>query len=224
MANSLFKVIIFDLDGTLVDSGGDIVHSINLTLDIFYLNHIERRVCVNFIGNGIRTLVKRFFYWILYRNPDTEIDRKLLESADREYRKIYARHLLDTTVLYPNVQSTLEKLSDYSLAVVSNKAYVYTEIILDHFHIKRYFDLILGGDSVIRKKPHPEPLLRVAKHFNSSPEQCLMVGDSEKDIAAAKSAEVPVAAVTYGMRPKILLEKLKPDMIIDNFEDLLTII
>lgn len=224
MVNSLFKTIIFDLDGTLVDSSRDIFHSINLTLDIFQLNHIDFEVCVGFIGDGIRALVKRSFAHIIHGNPDEEIDPDLLDSADREYRKIYARHLLDTTKPYPNVQSTLDNLSDYSLAVVSNKSYVYTKKILNHFQLSRYFKLVIGGDSVAHKKPHPAPLLLVAERFNSEPEQCLMIGDSEKDITAAKSADIPVAAATYGMRPKVLLQRLNPDFLIDKFEEILALI
>lgn len=214
------KAILFDLDGTLVDSSRDIVTSLNLTLNHFGFSEIDYHRCTGFIGDGIRALVRRAFAQVLFNNPDADIDADLLDNADREYRKYYAAHLLDTTRPYPHVRETLTRLRDLPMAVISNKAYVYTRHILEHFDLNRFFDPVLGGDSLDRKKPDPKPLLHVAEYYNIAPEDCLMVGDSEKDIAAAQAAGMPVCAVAYGMRPKGLLEAMNPDYLVDSITDL----
>ncbi|MBN2602393.1 MAG: HAD-IA family hydrolase, partial [Candidatus Marinimicrobia bacterium] len=141
-----------------------------------------------------------------------------------EYRKIYSKHLLDTSRLYPEITNTLNKLNDYPMAVISNKAFVYTKHILEHFNLDRFFNPVLGGDSLDQKKPDPAPLLHVSNQYKIPPDNCLMVGDSEKDIAAARTAGMPVCAVTYGMRPKVMLEVMNPDFLVDSFGDLLKII
>ena len=148
-----FDAILFDLDGTLVDSSRDIVTSMNLTLHHFGYGHIEYQSCVGFIGDGIRMLVRRAFAQVLFDNPNTDIDPELLNNADSEYRKNYAIHLLDTTRPYPQVPETLTLLSDFPMAVISNKAFIYTKQILEHFDLDRFFNPVLGGDSLDRKNP-----------------------------------------------------------------------
>jgi len=219
-----FKAILFDLDGTLVDTSWDIVNSVNLTLGHFGLNSIDFQQCVGFIGDGIRTLVKRSFAQVLFNNPQTNIDLELLNKADIEYRKIYSKHLLDTSLPYPNVKITLSQLTDFPMAVISNKAFIYTNHILKHFNLDRFFNPVLGGDSLDQKKPDPTPLVHVANGYHISVKNCLMVGDSEKDITAAQAAGMPVCAVTYGMRSKVTLEAMNPDFLVDSFPDVLQII
>ncbi|MDO9547920.1 MAG: HAD-IA family hydrolase [Candidatus Marinimicrobia bacterium] len=224
MKKHQFRAILFDLDGTLINSSRDIVTSVNLTLNHFGFNPIDHHKCVGFIGDGIRMLVKRAFAQVLFNDPESDLDAELLNKADIEYRKIYSEHLLDTSLPYPDVNNTLIQLTDLPMAVISNKAFIYTKQILEHFDLVRFFDPILGGDSLYQKKPDQAPLLHVANQYHISPYNCLMVGDSEKDIAAAQAAGMPVCAVTYGMRPKVILEDMNPDFLVDSFPDLLKII
>ena len=125
MKKHQFEAILFDLDGTLVDSSRDIVESMNLTLQHFDYGHIEYQNCIGFIGDGIRMLVKRAFAQVLFDNPDTDIDPELLKIADLEYQKNYAVHLLDTTRPYSHVPETLARLPDFPMAVISNKSFIY---------------------------------------------------------------------------------------------------
>jgi len=219
-----FEAILFDLDGTLVDSSRDIVTSVNLTLNHFGFNPIDYHKCIGFIGDGIRMLVKRAFAEVLFNDPESDLDAELLNNADIQYRNFYSEHLLDTSIPYPDVKNTLSLLTDFPMAVISNKAFIYTKHILEHFDLDRFFNPILGGDSLDRTKPDPAPLFHVANQYHISPNNCLMIGDSEKDIAAAQAAGMPVCAVTYGMRPKVILEDMNPDFLVASFPDLLKII
>ncbi|HDP67883.1 MAG TPA: phosphoglycolate phosphatase [Candidatus Marinimicrobia bacterium] len=224
MKKRLYQAIIFDLDGTLIDSSHDIISSVNLTLEHFGFKKIEYETGFHFIGDGIRMLVKRVLAYIQSGKPDADVDGTLLDRADEIFRKMYREHMLDTTVPYPFVAETLEHLAEYPLAVISNKAFVYTQAILKHFGMDSYFQLILGGDSLPQKKPHPQPLLHAAGQFHIESQHCLMVGDSEKDITAAKNAGMPVCAVTYGLSSKVTLRAQNPDYLIDHMTDLLTIV
>jgi phosphoglycolate phosphatase len=217
MTKSKFQAILFDLDGTLVDSSRDILKSINLTLNNFGYESITLEQSNSYVGDGIFMLVKRALGKSIYGNQHHVIDTDLLAKADKVYRDFYSRHLLDTTTPYPGVANTLDKLSNPALAVISNKATVYVKEIMHHFQLDKYFRIILGGDSLALKKPNPYPLLYIAQQFNIEPRQCLMVGDSEKDIIAGKAAGMITCAVTYGMRTEESLIKHQPNFILSDF-------
>ncbi|MBL7066973.1 MAG: phosphoglycolate phosphatase [Candidatus Marinimicrobia bacterium] len=220
MTKSKFQAILFDLDGTLVDSSRDIATSINLTLKHLGYDPITLNQSNSFVGDGIRMLVKRALGKSIYNDERHIIEPDLLSEADKIYRKYYAQHVLDTTLPYPGVVDTLNRIAGLQLAVISNKAVVYVNEIMIHFQLDKYFKLILGGDSLELKKPDPYPLLYVAQQFNIDPQQCLMVGDSEKDIIAGKAAGMITCAVTYGMRSEESLIKQQPDYIFSSFSEL----
>lgn len=224
MTKSKFQAILFDLDGTLVDSSRDISKSINLALNNFGYEPITQKQSNSFVGDGILMLVKRALGKSIYGDQQHVVDADLLAKADKVYRDFYSRHLLDTTIPYPGVANTLDRLSDLALAVISNKAAVYVKEIMHHFQLDKYFRIILGGDSLDLKKPDPYPLLYVAQQFNIAPRQCLMVGDSEKDIIAGKAAGMNTCAVTYGMRSEKSLKEHQPDFILSDFASITTII
>ncbi|MGC9363431.1 MAG: phosphoglycolate phosphatase [Fidelibacterota bacterium] len=224
MKTNRCHAILFDLDGTLIDSSRDLIHSLNLTLRQLNFPAIDYTTGVPFIGDGIQMLIKRALAYAQSGKPETEVDGTLLDRAEKLYHKMYRKHMLDTTLPYPFVAETLVRLIEIPLAVISNKAFVYTQAILTHFGMDRYFSLILGGDSLPRKKPDPQPLLHAARRFRIEPQHCLMVGDSEKDIIAAKNAGIPVCAVTFGLSPKETLRAQNPDYLIDRMTDLLKIV
>ena len=116
----------------------------------------------------------------------------------------------------------LEKLheNNLNLAVVSNKTIEFTRPIVEHFHMDKYFDVILGGDSLDNKKPHHEPLEHVINHYNSDKNETIIVGDTEKDIAAATNAGIASCGVTYGMRNPEDIKAMKPDFVIDKFDEI----
>ncbi|MCK4641236.1 MAG: phosphoglycolate phosphatase [Candidatus Marinimicrobia bacterium] len=224
MTKSKFQAILFDLDGTLVDSSRDITTSINLTLKHLGYDPITLKQSNSFVGDGIRMLVKRALGKSIYNDERHIIEHDLLSEADKIYRKYYAQHVLDTTLPYPGVVDTLSRIAGLQLAVISNKALVYVNEIIIHFQLDKYFRLILGGDSLELKKPDPYPLLYVAQQFNIDPQQCLMVGDSEKDIIAGKAAGMNTCAVTYGMRTEKSLKEQQPDYILSDFQSINSII
>jgi len=134
----------------------------------------------------------------------------------------YDKHLIEKTVAYPSVKETLAKLGNYNKAVLSNKREMYSKRVLEGVGILQYFDLVLGSDSVREKKPSPVPIFDLMKTFKVSREEVLIIGDSNYDIEAGKSAGIKVVAVTYGFRSMEFLRDA--DFIIDTFDKLLEII
>ncbi len=224
MKANRYNAILFDFDGTLIDSSRDLINSLNLTLRQLNFPAIDYATGVPFIGDGIQMLIKRALAYVQSGDPGADVDTTLLQRAEELYLRLYWEHMLDTTLPYPGVAETLDTLYSLSMAVISNKAFRYTRMLLRHFYFDRYFQLILGGDSLPRKKPDPQPLLHAARRFRIEPQHCLMVGDSEKDIIAAKNAGMPVCAVTFGLSPKETLRAQNPDYLIDRMTDLLKIV
>ncbi len=221
MNNRKIKAILFDLDGTLVDSIRDIATSINLTLSYFGYKSIHLNQCIRYVGDGITKLVSRAFGESVHNDKNYTWDDKFLSRVVRKYKEYYSEHLFDTTTPYPGIKETLSNLNGISMAVISNKTYYYTFEILKHFNLHKYFDIILGGDSLEAKKPDPGPLLYVLESFSVQTSEAIMVGDSDKDILAGKAVKILTCAVTYGMRSEDELRKLNPDFVIHNFNELL---
>ncbi len=184
------KGIIFDLDGTLIDSRKDLVSSVNLTRKDYNLKKLDFVTIVSFIGNGTRKLVERSF-----KNTDINID-----EAFSIYKNHYSQHLVDETFCYPGVKNLLEKIKNLSIktAVVTNKHEEATHKILKFLKIDCYFDIMLGADSMDFHKPSPKPLLYVAKKWNLKQDEVIMIGDHWTDIAAARNAGMKSVFVNFG--------------------------
>ena len=214
------KSIIFDLDGTLVDTAGDILAAVNFTMKKFSLKLISYEQCLRFLGDGVEDLIRRAVANSL-REP---IDPNYLAEIVAQYKDFYSSHLTDRSRLFPGVRETLAELQDYTLVVVSNKSHDFCVQILKQLDIEKYFHLIIGGDLLPSRKPDPGQLLYVMQKFNLTAAQILIVGDSENDILAAHSIGAPVVVVQYGYRDIELLQKHHPDYTIDNFSELLIIL
>ncbi|MDD5766730.1 MAG: phosphoglycolate phosphatase [Candidatus Marinimicrobia bacterium] len=223
MKKTGIQAILFDLDGTLIDSSFDLMTSVNLMLAQYNLQPISYRQCIQFVGDGIPKLVNRALGASVHQNPNAETEPEFLCQAVTLFRENYAKHLVDHTRLYPSVSETLSKLCDFKLAVISNKSYDFSVEILTRLQILDLFDLILGGDSLVEKKPSPQPILYALEKFNVSPNKALMVGDGENDILAGKSAGIMTCGVTYGFRSKTDIVALRPDFTIGKFYELLSI-
>ncbi len=207
------KGIIFDLDGTLIDSRKDLASSVNLTRKDFNLETLDFETIVSFIGNGTPKLVERSF-------RGTNIDPG---NALSIYKNHYSKHLADETYCYAGVIELLKKLQTLSVkcSIITNKHEAATREILKILKIENFFDIILGGDSFDSLKPSPEPLLFVAEKWNLQPEEILMAGDNWTDIAAARNAGMKSVSVEYGFGN---LKDEKPDFKIEHPEDLLKLI
>jgi len=173
------------------------------------------------VGNGAQVLVKRAL------SGQSEIDENLnpieFEKALDVFLTFYAQNLAVTTVTYPNVPSTLKTLKEagYRLAIVTNKPYAFVDPILKGLDLDGIFELILGGDSLSKKKPDPAPLLYVCEKLNVSVDQCVMIGDSKNDILAANACDMQSVGVTYGYNYGENIGFYNPDVVVNNFGDIL---
>ena len=214
------KVIIFDLDGTLIDSSPDLALAINHMLttigkDTFTLDEIH-----HWVGNGASTLVKRALSGSA--KIASSIDEKEFEEALDIFLKFYAKNLAVKTITYPHVHSTLKQLKEhgYKLAIVTNKPFDFVEPILIELKLKEYFEFHLGGDSLKEKKPNPIPLLYVCEKLNVTPNDCVMVGDSKNDILAAKACNMQSIGLTYGYNYGEHIKTHNPDVYFSDFSEI----
>lgn len=215
------KLIIFDLDGTLIDSSPDLAHSINLMLHKLSLEAYESEVIERWVGNGALMLVRRALSGSVV--PDDTLDAEYVNAALKLFLELYSQNLCRHTTLYPNVKNTIQKLREreYTLAIVTNKPAAFVPEILTHFGLLSYFSLILGGDSLDAKKPSPKPLLYVCEQLGFCVEESLMVGDSKNDIQAANAANMESVAVSYGYNYQEDIREFHPTLLIDDFGVLL---
>ena len=182
-------LLIFDLDGTLVDSREDLTTAINLVRSDFGLPPLSVDTVAGFVGDGVRQLVERAL-----TGHAADLDRAVMLMKEH-----YAAHFHDRTVLYPGVEQGLADLcaAGHVLAMVSNKIEAACEELLRHFNILHRFEVVLGGDSLPFLKPHPAPLLEAMRRTRFSADQTWMIGDHVTDLAAARAAGVKSVFVTY---------------------------
>jgi phosphoglycolate phosphatase len=212
------ELIIFDLDGTLIDSAPDLALAINFMLTALGRENFSEATIDLWVGNGASILVKR----ALSANKiiDESIDKALFERALSIFLESYRENVCVKTVLYPNVKETLETLNKmgYKMAIVTNKPFVFVQPILEKLEIASHFSLILGGDSLRSKKPEPEPLFYVCKNLDIAVEKSVMVGDSKNDILAANAADMQSIGVSYGYNYGEAISLFNPTVVVENFE------
>jgi len=209
------ELIIFDLDGTLIDSKLDLANAVNHSLQTLGLPGIENEKVYGFIGDGLWKLIERS---LGAGNADK------LENAVRLFREYYGRHLLDNTKLYPGVENTLARFKGKKKAVVTNKPEGFSRDILEGLKILEHFNLVYGGDTFNRHKPDPHCLLCAMRELGAEVSRVVMVGDGRNDILAAKAASIASCAVGYGLENKQQLMSAGPDFYIENISQLAGII
>lgn len=215
--------VAYDLDGTVVDSVGDLAHAGNLMRDELGFPPLPEQEIKTYIGKGIPNLVRR----ALQKGREQEpIDDDYLYKALHIYEQHYDRVLCRTTRPYPNAVAGLEAALDkgFRLALITNKSARFTARMLDELGLAKYFELTLSGDSLAQKKPHPEPLFCAAKHFNIHPRELLMVGDSENDAEAGHNAGSPTFIVSYGYFQGDDLAELKATAIVADLVEVANLI
>ena len=215
-----FNCLLFDLDGTLIDSRDDLADSVNLTLSELNLVNLPSETIYNFIGEGVFNLVNRSISASLQRESEIDFSNHGVEI----FRKIYAENCLIKTKLYEGVSETLDELGDYQKAVVTNKPHDFSVKILDELGIAKHFAEVVGGDSFPERKPSPVPLLRTIQKLGFSAEECLMIGDSRVDIEAGKNAKMKTCGCVFGFRGRDELEKAGAEFLIEKFFDLTQIV
>jgi phosphoglycolate phosphatase len=215
------ELIIFDMDGTLIDSAPSLAFAVNSVLKELGREPFELSTVRQWIGNGADILIKRALVGDkMYENYT--IDNQLFQKAKQLFLSTYGANLNAKTVLYSGVKSGLERLSkNYTLALATNKPIEFVGEMLEHFSIREYFAIYYGAGSVENKKPNPQMLLELCKVLNIQTEKSVMVGDSRNDLLAANAAKIDPIAVSYGYNQGENLENYKPKLICHSFPELL---
>ena len=223
--NTQFKLIGFDLDGTLVNSLPDLALSVNSSLAEFDLPQAPEERVLTWIGNGAPVLIARALDWAREQSGRT-LSEADVEKVKARFAYYYGENLCNISRLYPNVKATLEalKAKGYTLAVVTNKPTKHVRPVLAAFGIDQLFDEMLGGQSLPAIKPHPGPLYYLCGKFGFEPRQVLFVGDSKNDIIAAHAAGCAAVGLTYGYNYNIPISESGPDWVFDDFARLLEIL
>lgn len=210
-----YDLIIFDLDGTLIDSKLDLANSVNYTREQMRLPSLEHPLIFSYIGDGATTLIRRAMGEGL-----TESD---IEKALEIFLTHYREHLLDNTVLYPGVAEALDQLGSLKLAVLTNKPLKPSQAILQGLRILQRFEVIYGGNSFEQKKPHPMGVEQILRDTGTIRERTLMVGDSHIDVRTGRNASVATCGVTYGLASETIKEP-EPDFLLEDLRQLSAIV
>jgi 2-phosphoglycolate phosphatase len=210
----LFKTIIFDLDGTLIDSYSAIQESLNFVLKNYGLPKVDLPTVKKMVGRGLENLMQQ------------AVGEENKEQAIALFRKSYDETVMRGTFLLPEVAETIRNLygKGIKMAVASNKPSIYSRTILENFGLNPYFEACYGPDVVKHTKPHPAMLEGLMKELNADKKETLYVGDMVIDVETARNAGVPVALIATGGNSSDELRTLNPDYFLESFGDLRLII
>jgi phosphoglycolate phosphatase len=209
--HAFIKLLIFDLDGTLVDSQLDIAHSVNAMLRALGRPELPVHVIANYIGDGAPMLIRRAL-----NDPD---DEKLFQQSLDFFIRYYREHKLDNTYVYAGMKEALDCIREagdgkIKMAVLSNKPVRPSQGIVEGLGLGEFFVRVYGGNSFATKKPDPEGARKLLAETGTRPEEAIMVGDSHNDTLTARNAGMWSIGCTYGLAPHSL-ETAPPDVYID---------
>ncbi len=212
------KMILIDVDGTLVDSVPDLAFCVDEMM-----KQLERPVygedkVRDWVGNGVERLVRRALIGQLDGEP-ADAD---FEKAYPIFLELYAQNTSKRSVLYPGVREGLDylKSAGYRLGCVTNKAAQFTIPLLQDLGIFEEFELVISGDTLPKKKPHPLPLLHAADRFGVIPANAMMIGDSQSDVKAARAAGFQIVCMSYGYNHGEDIRDYDPDAVIDSMVEI----
>ncbi len=207
MKSADYKYLLFDLDGTLVDSVADLALSLNLLADELGQPRLTTERVRSIVGDGATKLIKR-----AYGEENYQREHLL------RFLEIYAEHLLDQTRCYPGIEQLLACHPTERLAVVTNKPYQLSVQLLAGLDIAKHFKVVIGGDSYSEKKPHPLPVLKALEELDAHPSQAVMVGDHHTDLNSGRDAGTAICFCSYGIGNDGGVE---PDFQVDSSLELL---
>ena len=212
----MVKGLLFDLDGTLLNTLADLKNAVNYALAKLSLKQITLSMTKQYIGNGIRNLLLRAL---------KEENHHFIDAALLYFKEYYNTHLTDETKPYEKVIDTLRTLKNkgYKIAVVSNKYHEGTKIICEYF-FKDLLDFYLGGKDDIPLKPNDNMVNIAIKELSLKKEECIFIGDSDVDILTAKNANLLSVAVTYGYKEIDILKEYEPDYLISSIDEIFIIL
>ncbi len=211
------ELLVFDLDGTLVDSKRDLIQAVNATRAAAQLPPLADDTIASYVGAGAPTLIRRAV--------GEEASQEQLDRSLQFFLAYYRAHMLDHTRPYPGVPEALDRLREAGIrmAVLTNKPVRFSRELLRGLGLGDHFQVIYGGNSFESKKPHPEGLQRVMAELGVLPGQTLVVGDSAIDVQTARNAGARSCGVTYGFQPETLAEN-PPDLVVESFGELVEIV
>jgi phosphoglycolate phosphatase len=206
-------LLIFDLDGTLIDSSVDLANSVNATRANLGLPPMEHGLVYSYVGNGAPVLIRKAL------GPEYPDD--VVASALDYFLQHYRAHMLDNTVPYPGVREALDRFREEGIpmAVLTNKPVRASQAIVDGLGLHEHFRSVYGGNSFEQKKPHPVGIETLMAENGAARERTLMVGDSAVDVRTARNAKVAACGVTWGFQPETFAEH-PPDFLVDTAEEL----
>jgi len=215
------QLLIFDFDGTLIDSVPDLADATNTMLTTLGKDTYPIETIRNWIGNGSRLLVERALVGKV-EVAEGELTVEETDHAEQIFFEAYKNLSGSKTVAYPDVDDGLKKLhaAGYTLALVTNKPIRFVPKILQSFGWQDLFSEVMGGDSLPVKKPDPAPLLHVCETLNFSVEQAVMIGDSRNDMLAGQNANMDTLGLSYGYNYGQDIRELNPTEAFDQFADL----
>jgi phosphoglycolate phosphatase len=205
------RLLIFDLDGTLVDSKADLALSVNAMRAQMGLAPLAFDLVASYVGHGVTALVRRALA--------EQATEKNVEKGLGFFLEYYRVHMLDNTLTYSGVREALEELKDRKMAVLTNKPVNFSREMLAKLGISSYFSFIYGGNSFPQKKPDAVGVWRLMTDLAVSPQQTLKVGDSDTDVLTGRNAGVWTCGVSYGFGAPTLQE-VPPDLMLDDLRDL----
>jgi phosphoglycolate phosphatase len=205
-------LLIFDLDGTLIDSARDLADSVNATRAWAGLEKLDDPTVASYVGSGAPVLIRRAFP----NAADAELARLL-----RYFLDYYREHMLDATTLYPGVREALDRLhaAGVAMAVLTNKPVRFSLRLIEGIGLESHFFRVYGGNSFDEKKPHPRGIDLLVAELGADRSRTVMVGDSAVDIRTARNAGVQACGVSWGFQPETFAEA-PPDFVIDDMREL----
>lgn len=207
--------VLFDLDGTLIDSVPDLAYCVDEMMKQLDMPVRGEEAVRNWVGNGVERLTER----ALINAVDGEPDPELMAKAYPIFLDLYKDNTSQRSCVYEGVVEGIEwvKAQGYRVACVTNKAEAFTIPLLKDKGLYDYFEVIVSGDTCAEKKPHPMPLLYAAEQLGVEPENALMVGDSKSDVKAARAAGFHIFCMTYGYNHGEDIRNYEPDVVMDSF-------
>jgi len=209
------RLLVFDLDGTLVDSKQDLALSVNAMRREMGLAPLPLDQIASYVGHGVTLLVRR--------SLGTLATDENVEKGLAFFLSYYRDHMLDNTAPYPGVGEALEKLAGHKMAVLTNKPVHFSREMLTRLGFASHFEYIYGGNSFPQKKPDPAGLYKLMEDLQISARATLMVGDSDTDVLTGRNAGVWTCGVTYGFGAHTL-QAVPPDLVIDDMRELLPLL
>lgn len=212
------QLVLIDLDGTLVDSVPDLAFCVDEMLKQLGISSRGETAVRQWVGNGVQRLIER----AISNDLNGTISTEQYAQALPIFEKLYAENTCNKSCLYDGVLEGLNwlKQQGWHLGCITNKPAQFTLPLLETLGIRSFFEIVISGDTLPEKKPHPMPLLHAAEFFKVKPEQSLMVGDSKNDVQAARAAGFQVVCVPYGYNHGENIELAQPDAVIQTLAEL----